>query len=148
MGLYFKQNLYWVSVCSVKMWLSEQQKMLIIWKHCATVHIIYCIYHCCCKLRAIVCKSSCIDRHYIDHNRVLESDLRVDDQIGDHPMFFQVRVSALSISGLHLVWSFQMLQRDWRDVDPPRQEKWTDDERLTAWVIVPLTAPSNIFFTF
>lgn len=80
------------------------------------------------------------------------SDLGVDDQEGDHSMFFQVGVSALSVSRLHLIWAFQMLQCHWRDVDPPGDEtgrdKRIDDERWRACVIVPLTALSNILFTF
>ena len=67
------------------------------------------------------------------------SDLGVDDQVGDHSMFFQVGVSALSFSRLHLVWALQMLQRHWGDVDPPGdatgRDKWPDDERLRACAI-------------
>ncbi len=79
------------------------------------------------------------------------SDLGVDDQEGDHSMFFQVGVPTLPVSGLHLIWAFQMLQCHWRDVNPPGDEtgkdKRTDDERLRACAIVPLTALSNVLFT-
>ena len=47
------------------------------------------------------------------------SNLGIDDQVGDHIMLFQVGISALSVSRLHLVRTFQMLQRHRRDVDPP-----------------------------
>lgn len=47
------------------------------------------------------------------------SNLWVDDQEGDHPMFFQVGVPALSVSGFHLVRALQVLQRHRGNVDPP-----------------------------
>lgn len=47
------------------------------------------------------------------------TNLGIDDQEGDHPVLLQVGVSALSVSGLHLVGALQMLQRHRGDVDPP-----------------------------
>lgn len=60
------------------------------------------------------------------------SDLGVDDQEGDHSVFFQVGVSARPVSGLHLIRALQVLQRHGRDVDPPevgtRRDERTGDE--------------------
>lgn len=47
------------------------------------------------------------------------TNLGINDQEGDHPVLFQVGVSTLSVSGLHLVGPLQMLQRHRGDVDPP-----------------------------
>lgn len=49
------------------------------------------------------------------------TNLGIDDQEGDHPVLLQVGVSALSVSGLHLVGALQMFQRDGGDVDPPAE---------------------------
>lgn len=54
------------------------------------------------------CYCTCLRKTFLtlsDHVKpyVIVSDLGVDNQEGDHSVFFQVGVSALSISRLHLV---------------------------------------------
>lgn len=56
------------------------------------------------------------------------SHLGVDHQEGEHAVLFQVGVSALSVSGLHLVGAVQVLQRHRGDVDPPGGDEDTEAE--------------------